>query len=140
MPSHKIHCYVDRVLFGKSYWRLHRQIDMPFLFLGKKHRVLFHDFFTPVAIAQKLYPDDPRAEESALVHVEIDLLCSSNALFKMQLEYFVEQDAKKRRSSRKKKAKSRRRKAPPDPTEEFKAFLEKLQEIRRLSRIVFGFY
>ena len=137
MPSHKIHCYVDRVLFGKSYWRLHRQIDMPFLFLGKNHRVLFHDVFSAVAIAQSLYPGDPRAKESALVHVQIDLICSSNPLFKMQLEYFAEQDAKKR-SSRKKKAKPRKTTALPDPLEEFKAFLEKLQEIRRLSRSVFG--
>jgi hypothetical protein len=138
MPSHKVHCFVDRVLFGKSYWRLHRQIDMPFLFLGNKHRVLFHDPFTPVAIAQWLYPGDPRAKESALVHVQIDSLCSTNPIFKMQLEYFAEQDARKRRSSRKKKAKSRKRKVPADPLEEFTAFLEKMKEIRRLARIVFG--
>ena len=138
MPSHKIHCYVDRMLFGKSYWRLHRQIDKPFLFLGKKHRVLFHDVFSVVAIAQKLYPWDPMAEEAGLVHVQIDLLCSSDPFFKRQLKYFAEQDAKKRRSSRKKKAKSRKRIAPPDPLEEFEIFLDKLQEIRRLARIVFG--
>jgi hypothetical protein len=126
------------MLFGKSYWRLHRQIDMPVLFLGKKHRVLFHDFFTPVVIAQRLYPGDPMAEEAALVHVQIDSLCSSDPFFKRQLEFFAEQEAKERRSSRKKKAKSRKRMGPPDPLDEFMAFLEKLEEIRRLSRIVFG--
>ena len=81
LPSHKVHCYVDRTLFGRSYWRVHRQIDMPYLFLGKKHRVLFHDPFTAIAIAQRLYPGDPMAEEAALVHLHIDSVCSSDPFF-----------------------------------------------------------
>jgi hypothetical protein len=81
---------------------------------------------------------NPRAKESALVHVQIDSLCSCDPFLKMQLEYFTEQDARKRRSSKKKKAKSRKRKAPPDPLQEFTAFLKKMQEIRRLARIVIG--
>ncbi len=138
MPSHKVHCYVDRVLFGKSYWRLHRQIDMPYLFLGRKHRVLFHDGFTSVAIARKVYPDDPIAQEAALVHVQLDALCSSNPLFAKQLEFFAEQQSRLRKRAGKKEAKPGRRPAFPGPFEDFNAFLEKLAELRRLSKIVFG--
>ena len=138
MPSHKIHCYVDRVLFGKSYWRLHREIDKPVLILGKRHRVLFHDGLSTIAIAQKVYPNDPRAWEAALVHVELDLLCSNNPFFAKQLTYFAEQDAKRRRSSRKGK------KVPGRSSETLSvfgnsyAFLMKLEEIRRFAKMAFG--
>jgi hypothetical protein len=129
VPSHKVHCFVDRTLFGKSYWRLHRQIDMPYLFLGRRHRVLFHDPVTAVAIARKLYPSDPRAEEAALVHIQLDMVCSSDRFFAQWLEILAEKDVRERKNARKKKAKPKKRTAPPDPFEEFEAFVDKMQEI-----------
>jgi hypothetical protein len=138
LPSHKIHCFVDRKLFGKSYWRLHRQIDMPYLFLGREHRVLFHDPVTAVAIARKLYPGDPRAEEAALVHIQLDMHCSSNRFFAQWLEIWAEKDARERKSARKKKAKPKKRRVSSDPVEEFRVFLEKMQEIRLWARIALG--
>ena len=100
MPSHRIHCYVDRMLFGRSFWKLHREIDMPYLFLGRKHRVLFHDGFSSVIIARGLYPGDQEAETAALVHCHIDVMCSEDPFFKKQLEFLADLDAKNRRKAR----------------------------------------
>jgi len=103
--------------------------------------VLFHDALTPVAIAQKLYPNDPRAQEAALVHVQLDMLCSSNPMFKQQLQWFAEQDAKERkrlrkRNAKKKSVKPRNKRGSPDELERFNEFLEKLAEIRRLAKLI----
>jgi hypothetical protein len=142
LPGHRVHTFVDRELFGKSYWRVHRNIDMPYLFMGRKHRALFHDGFSSVLIARKLYPNDPRAAEAALVHVQIDRLCSSDPFFKKQLEFFADRDARERRkakrSSGKKKRKSAKKGTCVDPLKDFGVFLKKLDEVWRLSKMLFG--
>jgi len=115
---------------------------MPYLFMGKKHRTLFHDGFSTVAIARKLYPGDPQAEAAALVHVQIDGLCSSDPLFKKQLEFFADVDARKRRQARKENAGLKKRKAPKkreaynDPLDDFEKLLKKLVEIKRLAKML----
>ena len=94
-------------------------------------------------IARKLYPGDPLAEEAALVHVELDWLCSSDPLFKKQLEFFAGLDARQRRKARKggsgrKKTKSSKKTGDVDPLKDFAKFVKKLEEIRRLSKMIFG--
>jgi hypothetical protein len=137
VPNHKIHCYVDRLLFGKSYWRLHKQLDKPALLLGKRHRVLFHDGLTSMVIALELYPNDRRAMEAALVHIQLDKLCSSNPFFAKQLGYFAEKDSRRGRKLRNVKIKSLKV-MPKGPFGDFNAFLMKLENIRRLARIMLG--
>lgn len=114
---------------------------MPYLFMGRKHRVFFHDGFSSVAIARKLYPGDPLAEEAAIVHVQLDWLCSSDPFFKKQLEFFADLDARKRRKARKSvgrktKPKTSKKTAYVDPLKDFGEFLKKLAEIRRLSKML----
>lgn len=135
MPSHEIHCYVDRLLFGRSYWRLHKQLDKPVLLLGKRHRVLFHDGLTSMAIALQLYPNDRKALEAALVHVQLDWLCSSNPFFAKQLKHFAQKDSRRRRNFRNVKIKPLKL-TPKGPFGDFNAFLMKLENIRRLATII----
>ena len=112
MPSHRAHTYVDRQIFGKSYWKVHSNMDKPYLWMGRNHRKWFH---TPVwsrAIAQKCYPDDYRALLAGYYHITIDRLCTENPGFKANLEFLAYMDAKKRKEMRtnrdKRKSASRR--------------------------------
>jgi len=94
-------------------------------------------------IARKLYPGDPLAEKAALVHVQLDWLCSSDPLFKKQLEFLADLDARQRRKARKrgsgkKQTKSSKKTGDVDPLKDFARFVKKLEEIRRLSKILFS--
>ena len=136
MPNHKIHCYVDRLLFRKSFWRLHRMIDRPVLFLGKRHRVLFHDGLTSMAIAWEVYPNDRIALQAALVHVQLDWLCSRNPFFHRQLQYYAAQDSKNRKRGRTMKTKPKL--MSRFPFDDFNALIMKLEAIRQAARVMFG--
>jgi hypothetical protein len=140
LPSHRVHCYVDRKLFGKSYWRVHRAMDRPYLLFRRKHRNFFHDPLSAIAIAKRYYPKDPNAIKAALYHITLDNLCSANPAFKAWLEALAKEYAKKRASARKKKhsltpagygAKAPTRTA--DPVKEFIRFLEKVKEFKALA-------
>jgi hypothetical protein len=85
--GHDIHVFVDRTLFGKAYWKIHREMDWPYGFLGRRHRVLFHDPLTASAIARSCYPGDENAVLAALVHIEIDDLCSANPFLSVSLSF-----------------------------------------------------
>jgi hypothetical protein len=98
-------------------------------------------------IARKLYPGDPRAEEAALVHVQLDVLCSSDPIFKKQLEFFADLAAEKRRNAgssrrrspgKKKRKTQKKRETHADPLEDIEAFLKKLYEIRQMSKMLFS--
>jgi hypothetical protein len=78
MPPNQVHSFMDRMMFGKSYWKLHQIIDKPYWIWGRKHRILFHDYYSTVAIAQKIYPNDSDAEWAAWMHVELDNMCSAD--------------------------------------------------------------
>ena len=141
MPGHRTHAYIDWELFQKSYWRLHRNVDMPYLFLGRKHRVFFHDGASTIAIARQLYPNDPLAEQAAIVHCQLDTLCTADPLFKKQLDFLANLDARKRREAKKtgaqrKKTKSSKKTLCRDPFEDFDAFLKKAQEIQQMSKML----
>jgi hypothetical protein len=72
MPSLRVHAFVDRTLFGKSYYKIHRRLDKPVKYLGHGHRVLFHDFPSACLIAEKCYPGDPNAVRVACEHILLD--------------------------------------------------------------------
>lgn len=144
LPSHELHCYVDRQLFEKSYRRIHRKMDEPYLLLGRKHRVLFHDPVTACAIAQHCYPGDPNAELAALFHINLDEICSANPLLKHNLELLAKIDSRERtRARRRKKAtkvkKRRCRRYNPERTQfadsvtELMKFIEKIKQIQDLN-------
>jgi len=100
MPGSKVHTYVDRLFFGRSYWRIHREMDRPFKYFGKYHRVLFHDPLSAYVIARKQYPNDPNAIAAAECHIALDNICSRDRGVKSALERLATSDKKKRRGTK----------------------------------------
>jgi hypothetical protein len=71
MPSRKIHNLINRLILGKSYDDINRFIDLPYLWLGGRHRKYFHDLkTTPALIA--LIKKDLRAGLAAVLHILAD--------------------------------------------------------------------
>ena len=97
MPEHFLHRFVDKVLFGRAYTRVHKGMDMPWLFLGRNHRVLFHDPLICTVIAQHEYPGDNQAILSAYVHIALDLFCSGSPFFKIQLKALAQTYSSRKR-------------------------------------------
>ena len=127
---------MDRYTFGISFWKLHREIDKPYAFLGRKHRQLFHDVFSTVEIAKRIYPDDPRAQEAAALHVHLDILCSENPELHRQLKRLADEDARNRRRASNIGAKKRKRGALPREQKKFEKSIKQLLEIRKLSELI----
>ena len=76
MPSHRVHREITRLLLGKPHSKVHRAIDFPYKFLGRKHRVLFHDPFTSVLVARAA-SKEKGASLAAILHVLTDLVIPS---------------------------------------------------------------
>ena len=131
-------------LFGKSYWRVHREMEKPYIVLGRKHRVLFHDPCSALAIARKWYPGDPDAKLAALFHIYIDNACSENPALKAQLELLASREAKARSSAKRRKCNrkttgsgAKGKKKPADPAKEFIRFLKKAMQFKALAEAFF---
>jgi len=71
---HKYHRKLTKLLLGSDYNHVHKLLDFPFLWLGKKHRKLFHDPITPVLIGFIL--KDKKAYDAANLHIFSDLISS----------------------------------------------------------------
>ena len=147
MPGHRVHRYVDRMLYGRSYWKIHVKMDLPYLVLGSTHRVLFHDPATAAFIAESCYPNDPNAVQAALGHIYIDRLCSNNPILKASLEFLANKDVRNRAKSRKirknrkkkrrvagVKSRRKRRTQQNDPFEEFEEFYKKVKQLQNLAK------
>jgi hypothetical protein len=111
-------------------------MDEPVVFLGKKHRVLFHDVPSAYLIAKECYPGDPDAVASALLHILTDHQCSEDPYYRKFLEQMEMLDRKKRTPKRKRK-KTKRAPKKNDPMEGAFAYLEKMEEAERLYRALF---
>lgn len=97
MPEHPEHRYVDRQFVGKDYPDIHKGLDWPVSILGRGHRVLFHDYETAMVIAKRKYPLDPYAPIVAVLHIDFDSACSSDAEYKKILEVVRKRDEKQRK-------------------------------------------
>ncbi len=130
MPSHRVHAYLDRLYFGRVYWRVHRGIDSAYPYFGRGHGIFGHDPISAYLIASECYPGDPDAQTSAIL--QIDCLCSSNPVFHRFLELEAGRMSKRRRSRRKRWEMQN----PPKEIKDFIVFCRKLVEYRKLARIV----
>jgi hypothetical protein len=126
VPSLRVHAFVDRTLFGKSYYKIHRRLDEPVKYLGRGHRVLFHDFPTAYLVAQECYPGDPNAVLAAYEHILLDEVCSADPEYKKLLEKLAILSRKK------KKRKKVLDKTRPEAEVMFLRDMKKFGEIRRL--------
>ena len=43
MPSHEIHRKIDKLILGKEFREVHKILDEPVKWLGKRHRISRHD-------------------------------------------------------------------------------------------------
>ena len=102
LPSHRVHTYMDWQLFGRSFWRIHRLIDKPYLVFGRKHRMFFHTIPEAVMIARRYFPGDFQAEEAAAFHVHLDNTCSEDMFYKRRLEILADSFYRAKRKSQKK--------------------------------------
>jgi len=132
MPSHKIHTYMDWQLFGRSYWRLHRAIDKPYLVFGRRHRIFFHDFPSAVGVARILFPGNYQAEEAAMFHVHLDNMCSQDRFFKRKLEILANSYYRNKRKSGKKREKAKRSVRKPKEINDFLVFSKKAKQAKDL--------
>jgi len=124
LPSLKVHVYYDELFFGRSYYRLHRDMDKPVFLLGRGHRVLFHDPASVYFLASELYPGDEDAVSSGLYHISLDQQCTADPQFRKTLEIMA--------------ANRKRRKRTPRQTDPNLKWLKKLEELKRLYRLLHG--
>ena len=138
MPSHLIHFYVDRLFFGKVYYRIHRQMDSAYQYFGGAHRVFWHDPISAYAIAANEYPGDRNAISSALLHIQIDQECSADPVFHRQLNFLAEEDAQKRKHNKKRKKKTARTKKPKplSELEKTEKVISQLLELKKLTDLI----
>jgi len=136
LPGHRVHCFVDRMLFGKTYWKLHRHMDCAVFWLGKNHRRLYHDFATAVIIAKTLYPSDPNNEEAAYTHILLDNFCTAYPVWKTVLEQLAYADARRRRRERQENKTRRGRQKASKTREEaiLRKFVKDLNFFRWMAR------
>jgi hypothetical protein len=135
MPSHKLHCFVDRMCFGRSFLKLHRALDKPYWVLGRKHRVVFHDGWSATEVAKRVCPGDPVALEAAVLHVQLDELCSNNRVFHDDLKRWAELNAQERKRRRGKGKKTKKR-AIPSSLKKVGKTCKQLLEIGELARLI----
>jgi hypothetical protein len=132
MPSHRVHTYMDWQLFNRSYRKLHRAIDKPYLVFGRKHRMFFHDFPSAVGVARIYFPGNFQAQEAAMFHVHLDNLCSQDRFFKRRLEILADSYYRNKRKSGKKRKKAKRSVRRPKEINDFLAFCNKAKQAQDL--------
>jgi hypothetical protein len=72
LPSKRVHEALDRVFLGRKFTQVHRLIDLPARNMGRKHRALFHDPLSAIAIGYAVGGLD--GAMSALLHIAVDNL------------------------------------------------------------------
>jgi heterodisulfide reductase subunit C len=130
VPGWRVHRFLDMTFFGKSYRKIHENMDSAVVVLGRKHRILFHDPLWACAIAQECYPNYPNAVHAANLHILADQLCSSDPGLKRMLENLEMLDRRKRKRIGKQ--------APKMDDNLAKVFsdLKKIEEIKRMLRFL----
>lgn len=128
-----MHIYIDKLYLGKAYPKIHRRIDEPYKYYGRRHRIFFHDYASAYLIATDCYPDDPDAVWSAYLHILIDDLCSRDPEYRRFLERMESLSREKKR----KKHSSKMKKQKPTFEDPFLKDFKKWAEYQRLARVVF---
>ena len=97
LPGLEVHCHIDRIYLGRTFPKLHRALDRSVKVLGKRHRVLYHDYASAIVIAKKEYPGDRDAERAAILHIQYDEICSKDPAYRKLLEIKAKEAAEERR-------------------------------------------
>jgi hypothetical protein len=70
VPSWKVHRLVDKIILGREYPEVHRALDLPYIWLGPRHRILFHDPASAMLLGYAVA--GPGGALSALLHITLD--------------------------------------------------------------------
>jgi hypothetical protein len=84
MPSGYMHKKISKFFLGKTCEKTNKIIDYPVRFLGKKHRVLFHDPLSAMAIGY--FTNGSDGVYSGLLHLAVDRICSEYKIVKKLLD------------------------------------------------------
>ena len=87
MPSKKVHTKISRSLTGKSCYKTNKIIDYPVRYLGRGHRILFHDPITAGIIGY--VADGYQGAASGILHLGVDAICTKYPLVKKVLEELI---------------------------------------------------
>jgi len=87
MPSNRTHAKISKILIGKECRKTNKIMDYPVRFLGKGHRILFHDVLSAASIGY--ISDGYDGVYSGILHLGVDAVCSKYPAIKKMLEYFV---------------------------------------------------
>lgn len=85
MPSRRVHNFLNRIIFGSSYDKINAAIDEPFKYLGRKHRILYHNPLE-AGIIGLTKTSDINGFMAGFLHVYVDQTCSDNKSLKATLE------------------------------------------------------
>lgn len=83
-PSRKVHRATTKFVLGNEYDEVHRLLDIASKFMGKTHRKYFHDPMSAMAAGASVAGE--RGALTALLHLEVDKICSKNPELKKVLE------------------------------------------------------
>ena len=72
MPNREVHKLISKLITGYDCEKTHAIIDWPTKYLGRNHRVLFHDPISASLIGY--FCDGPEGTISGLAHIVTDYL------------------------------------------------------------------
>jgi hypothetical protein len=93
MPKHKTHKYFARLLLGKAYSKVDKQIDLPYVWLGRKHRKLFHTYYEAFCVGY-INSGEWKGALAGIYHVWLDRKCSEDLRFKKFMDLMSREDAR----------------------------------------------
>lgn len=96
MPSRKVHT-MDSRLGGYSR-KVNNMIDLPYAWLGNKHRVLFHDPVSAMMLGYII--DGQRGAIGALRHLALDSIKDKNSKEFLELMALMPSPSRKRATVR----------------------------------------
>ncbi|MEM7821597.1 MAG: hypothetical protein QXX38_02165 [Candidatus Aenigmatarchaeota archaeon] len=87
MPSRYLHKKFSKFLVEDECEKTHKAIDYPVKFLGRRHRILFHDPISAVAIG--LLANSYKGVCAGLSHIFLDYCCSKIPELKYLAEFYL---------------------------------------------------
>jgi len=72
-------------VFGRSFGEVHRTLDRPYKFLGRKHRKVFHTRNEAFAVGY-LSSSDSSSAAAGVLHIRLDEACSRDKKLRKFLE------------------------------------------------------
>ena len=123
-------------MFGRSFRKLHKAIDKPYLIFGRKHRQFFHSYGDTVEVAKIVCPGDPVAQEAAILHVYVDNLCSDDPRLHERLKRLANEDSQNRKRAKKSGLLTKKGEALPAELKKVEKSCRQVLEIQKWTRLI----